>query len=271
MTVSLIVATKGRSAELARLLRSLEKQTFKRFRVVIVDQNPPGFLAEIIARYEGIVEMEVVASEDGGVSSARNLGLERVSGDIVAFPDDDCWYAPNTIDRVVRMFAETPETGGLIVSWGEKPPSEPSVYSLKPVNRFGAFRNAGTLVQFYRREALEGVWFDPSLGPGTGLPYGCGEDTDFLLQMLQKGAKIQRTSELLVYHPEPDISDRRLTPKTYAYARGRMYLLRKHGFPIWFQVANILYPLGRLASEGSRAWNYRTAMFLGRLKSFWQS
>lgn len=270
MTVSLVIATLGRREELARLLESLETQTFRPFQVVIVDQNPPGYLDGVIAPHAATLDLAVVACEPKGVSSARNLGLERACGDLVAFPDDDCRYAPQTLERVAGLFAANPGMDGLVVAWGEEFSGDAAPAAMEPVSRTGAFRNAGALVQFYRREAIGDVRFDPTLGPGTGLPYGCGEDTDFLLRMLGNGARIHRVSELLVQHAAPDPGGRNLVPKTHAYARGRMRLLRKHGFPLWFRVANVLYPLGRLALEGPRAWRYRTAMFAGRLRAFWQ-
>ena len=270
MSVSLIVATIGRREALSRLLRSLETQTFRRFQVILVDQNPPGYLDETIAPHMATLDMEVVAAEPLGVSAARNLGLERARGDVLAFPDDDCRYVPRTLERVVHLFAADPGMGGLIVAWGEGLPGRTRAATMEPVTRTGAFRHAGALVQFYRREAIDDVRFDPALGPGTGLPYGCGEDTDFLLQVLGRGTKVLRTSELLVYHAVPAPGIAGLIPKTRAYARGRMHLLRKHRLPLWFRVANVLYPLGRLAIEGPKAWRYRWAMFVGRLNAFRQ-
>lgn len=270
MTVSLVVATVGRREALSRLLHSLELQTFRRFQVVLVDQNPPGYLDETIAPHLATLDMEVVAAEPRGVSAARNLGLGHARGDVIAFPDDDCRYAPQALERVTHLFAADPGMGGLLVAWGEGPSDRTHTAAMEPVTRTGAFRHAGALVQFYRREAIDQVRFDPALGPGTGLPYGCGEDTDFLLQVLGRGTKVLRTPELLVYHALPDPGDAGLIPKTHAYARGRMHLLRKHRFPLWFRVVNILYPLGRLAIEGPKAWKYRWAMSVGRLKAFWQ-
>ena len=270
MTVSLVIATLGRREALSRLLHSLETQTFRRFQVILVDQNQPGYLDETIGPHEATLDMEVVAAKPLGVSAARNLGLERARGDVVGFPDDDCRYIPQTIERVVHLFGADSRMDGLIVAWGDDPSRGKRTRAMEPVTPTGAFRHAGALVQFYRREAVTDVRFDPSLGPGTGLPYGCGEDTDFLLQVLGHGARVFRTDELLVCHAAPSPEDVGLVPKTQAYARGRMHLLRKHGFPLWFMVANILYPLVRLGLEGPKAWNYRWAMFVGRLKAFLQ-
>ncbi len=136
----------------------------------------------------------------------------------------------------------------------------------------GCFSRAGTCVQFFRSEAVKAAGpFDTVLGPGNGLPYGCGEDTDYLLRVREAGFPVRRVSSVHVFHPEP--ADSYPSPeKVNAYAAGRMYLLKKHAFPLWFRLANILYPLLRLPFDGARhgieAVKYRWRMFIGRLRNF---
>ncbi len=102
------------------------------------------------------------------------------------------------------------------------------------------------------------------------MPWGCGEDTDYLLRVLAAGFSVARCNAIRVHHPAPDMADPALLTKMYAYGMGRMYLLRKHRFPIWFRMANVIYPLLRLPLElprhGWGAARYRVAMFLGRCR-----
>lgn len=270
MTVSLVVATIGRRQELARLLESLREQTFKDFTIVIVDQNSPGYLDEILQQYAGVLPINVITAPPQGVSRARNAGMEHAAGEIICFPDDDCWYAPHTLERIITLFETFPHVGGWLVSWKHFDQKQEDLRII-PVNMTNAFQRAGTLVQFYRRKEVQGIQFDATLGPGTGLPYGSGEDTDFLLQVLKRNVPVRKTSEVLVYHAEPDIVDAMLIPKTDTYAQGRMHLLRKHKFPLYVQVIHIVYPLARLIVEGPKAWKYRRAMCSGRLRAFLRS
>ena len=105
--VSLLVCTKGRSAQLERLFDSLLLQTHRDFEVVLVDQNEPGTLEPIVGRYRDRLVIDHARSAPG-LSRARNVGLARCRGDLVAFPDDDCWYPPGLVAELVRMFAEHP-------------------------------------------------------------------------------------------------------------------------------------------------------------------
>ncbi len=274
---SLLVATINRVEPLAALLESLAAQSCAHFEVLIADQNPPDLLEETLRRFEGRLRITRIGVPNKGVSAARNALIPLARGEIIAFPDDDCAYAPHTLERVLFHFRALPHLGGLVVNQAVGQAATPDNAGTEPeefpppvtaLTKYSAFTRAETYTQFFRKEAVAGLLFDPELGPGTGLPYGCGEDTDFLLRALAPGHVIGRGREVLVFHPEPRLSDPALPGKTRAYALGRMHLLRKHRFALWFTLANILYPLLRLPFEGRRALPYRKAMFLGRLRGF---
>lgn len=264
LTFSLIVATWNRLTSLEKLLQSLSNQTYRQFEIIIVDQNQKGFLDNLLKGFLDL-NIKVVHVPSRGVSRARNMGILHSTGDIVAFPDDDCWYDPATLAKVHDILCSRKHIAGLLVAWSEaeKKPTKPSITR---VNRINAFFCGETYVQFYRKDAVKGIIFDQELGPGTDLPYGCGEDTDFLLQVLARNQPLVRTTEVLVYHPRPNLADQALLKKTAAYACGRMRLLQKHNFPLWFKIANVVFPLVKAVHEGRRAWPYRWVMFCGRLK-----
>lgn len=242
--IDLLIATLGRKKELDRLFSSLEEQSYPNFQIFLADQNPSGYLDDILERRSGLPVTRVMLPSRG-VSIARNALLERATGDVVVFPDDDCWYAPDVLQRA-------PMT------------AEGRVY------RTGLFHLAGTCVQFYRREAVTGLLFDPLLGPGTGLPYGCGEDTDYMLYAHAR-TEIRRCRGIQVFHPSPGKNPPSLQ-KVAEYAAGRMYLLKKHKFSMWFMLANVLYPLFMAPLDAVRYsrehGRYRWRMFRERLRNF---
>lgn len=268
-SIDLLVATLGRLNELDRLLTSLEKQTYKNFRVLLADQNPPGYLDDMLARHASLPINRTELSPQG-VSSARNAIQAQSTADIVAFPDDDCWYASDTLERVVELFRVYPSCGALLGVWTASPQTPAPKISEGIVSRTGLFRLAGTCVQFYRKEVITDIQFDPQLGPGTGLPYGCGEDTDYLLHV-HALTEVRRYKRIRVFHPAPETN---LPPpeKVASYAAGRIYLLKKHKFPLWFIFANILFPVLALPFGmvvHGRGWaKYRWQMFKARLRAW---
>ena len=267
-SIALLVVTIGRVDELDRLLVSLEGQSYKNFRILLADQNPEGYLDDVLARHSSLAITRIMLPPQG-VSNCRNVLLEQAQADIIVFPDDDCWYAPHTLECVCKMFVANPACGALLGVWTPSPDIYASRVSEGIVSRMGLFQSAETYVQFYRREAVTGIHFDPLLGPGTGLPYGCGEDTDYLLYV-HAHTEVRRYANIRVFHLSP-IEQMPSPQKIANYAAGRMYLLRKHGFSWVFKLFNVLYPLCMAPLDTLRYGKghgvYRLRMFVGRLRN----
>src|SRR5215212_6065170 len=104
MRFSLILGTIERSDELNYILASLGTQTYQNFELIVVDQNPDERLAPILGPYKD--KFPIVHLRSGkGLSRAKNLGLSHVSGDIVGFPDDNCQYPSDLLEKVAQFFA----------------------------------------------------------------------------------------------------------------------------------------------------------------------
>lgn len=271
MRFSLVIATLGRTVELARLLNSLCAQSYQNFEVLIADQNPEGFLDATLAPYADKLKLQRLRVTPRGVSAARNALLPLMTGEVIAFPDDDCWYAPDTLLQVADFFAAKPAVGGIFGVWGhaEDALELKAVQDQKPapMTLHQLFRRGETYVQFYRLAVVDAVGgFDEELGPGTGLPWGGGEDTDYALRALQQ-APVWKVPTVRLFHPLQD--KKTVNKKKLAfYAAGRMRLLKKHRFPLWFQLANVLYPLWMCVKDGGKDRVYRWHMFSGRLRGF---
>ncbi|WP_304020360.1 glycosyltransferase family 2 protein [Desulfovibrio piger] len=266
---SLLIATVRRRTELKKLLFTLRQQQYQHIQIIIADQNPPSFLESLHVQFSDL-PLQIVPVPDKGVSQARNAIISLAEGSYIAFPDDDCWYAPDTLTQAVEAFRRHPETGAVMGRSFSQPSAAPAVGQDSRVSQIGTFKNGETYLQFFRAEVVKDLRFDPRLGPGTGLPYGCGEDTDYLLEA-HKRAPVWRCPSIRVFHPSPDThvpSDAKIA----SYAAGRMYLLKKHAFPLWFRCANVLYPLCMLPLDalrkGRKAARYRWRMFVERLRHF---
>jgi GT2 family glycosyltransferase len=272
---SLVTVTTDRLPLAERLFRSLAAQTHRDFEIIFA--HGAGCSAEaraLAGKFSGL-DIKTLASGDNCLSRSRNLALPLACGDVVAFPDDDCLYEPDTLAEILSLFQRRPEADVLLASVrnlegedGHCPARGKD--APRPVGRYAMFRGSETFLQFHRRQCADAVGpFDESLGPGTGLPYGSGEDTDYVLRAAEAGFRVFRAPSALVRHPAPDLRDPGLRDKTLAYARGRMRLLRKHNMPQWFALANIVYPLLLIPVECLRARRpvagYRWAMFAARL------
>jgi GT2 family glycosyltransferase len=271
--LSITIVTTDRLLLVGRLLASLSRQTCKEFNIVFVHgPSVSGGSARELAAWFGDLDITILQSADTCLSRSRNLALAAASGEIIAIADDDCVYEPDTVKEVLAAFARSgsaPVLMGRVAGLNEKIRAGAGRAGL--LNRYSVFSGCPGYVHFYRAEAMRAIGpFDEQLGPGCGAPFLSGEDTDYALRALDAGFPVARVPSVLVRHPAVDPRHAELGAKVRGYAAGRMRLLYKHGFPRWFVLLNVLYPLFRLPldclREGAAVARYRGAMFAARLK-----
>jgi glycosyltransferase involved in cell wall biosynthesis len=260
MKFSLVMATVGRTQEVERLLASLATQSLRNFELIVVDQNQDDRLEPLLEPYREAFPILHLASKPG-LSRARNVGLEHATGDIVAFPDDDCWYPPDLLQRVAELLNEHRNLGGvtgrpMLVTKQEQGEQTPEHGRKVGAPRFdkeaGLLDKTNTLLRaisytiFLRRSVVEKVGgFDESLGVGAGTLWGSAEDTDYALRAVATGAKVYFEPELYVYHlVPPDLGSPALADRAYRYGVGMGRIWQKHDFPLWLVAYYLLRPAG---------------------------
>ena len=167
---TLIFCTLNRTDEVADFFSALKRDTPEdlTLQIIVVDQNREDKLSSILAEYRGLWTIEHIRTESLGISPARNLVLDRIAGEFVAFPDDDCMYLDGTLRNVKQYFDLHQEVDALLGVWsGVSAPVFPSVDFEREVNRFTLFKRGEAFVQFYRKRVVDAVGaFDPNFGPG---------------------------------------------------------------------------------------------------------
>jgi glycosyltransferase involved in cell wall biosynthesis len=271
MKFSLVLATVGRTDELILFLNSLTKQGDIDLELIVVDQNQDDRLVPILANYQTIFSILHFRSEKG-LSKARNIGLKHVTGDIVAFPDDDCEYPEHLLSYALKAFCDNSSLDGLT---GRSITGEglPSVGRFDPhpgkVDKTNVWLRGISMTIFFRTTAISKIFFDESFG--IGAKWGSGEETDFLLQVLAKGANIVYDPNLKVIHPPPPtVYTPQLIQKEFKYGLGMGRVVQKYNYPLWFKGKILVRPLGGLLFslvkfKISRARAYLYS-FLGRLQ-----
>jgi GT2 family glycosyltransferase len=264
----LVVATVGRTDELARFLDSLAAQNYPRARVLLVDQNDDERLEPILAASR----VDVVRLRSArGISRARNVALALVEAGVVAFPDDDCVYPPGLLHRVGERLADTPELDGLTGrAVGFDGSAAASWRTDQAVLRRGDLWNrAISFTIFLRRATVEKVGdFDVELGLGSGTPWHSGEEIDYLVRALDRGGRIEYDPELVVQHEvRPDTHEIGLRD-----GASIGYLLRKHGYALRTVGRMLVRPAGgtlvALARLDTAAARYQLATLRGRVRGY---
>ena len=93
---------------LERCLDSVLNNTYRNLEVICVDDGSKDGSLDILRRYEAAdPRIVVIAKENGGVSSARNAGLDRRTGEYVCFVDPDDYVHPQLFELLLRAHLET--------------------------------------------------------------------------------------------------------------------------------------------------------------------
>jgi GT2 family glycosyltransferase len=254
-TFSLLLCTLHRTQEVGAFFAALKLQKYplENVTVVVVDQNPDDRLVEIVSRAQNFCTVVHLRSEIG-LSRARNGGLPYCTGDIVAFPDDDCWYPPQLLQQIADFFAQHPHKTGV----SAKPTDGKGNISVgrftnvaASLNKSNVWRLACSISVFYKRAVIEAVGgFDENLGVGAGTPWGSGEDTDYPLRVLENGFQIEYIPSIEVHHPQVVLAyTGNAFKRGFSYGAGMGYVLQKHQYTFFTYLKHVLRPfIGALLS-----------------------
>lgn len=106
--VSIIVPVYKVEAYLGGCIESILSQTFTDFELLLIDDGSPDKSGEICDEYAAKDErVRVFHQENAGVSAARNLGIEKAEGELIAFVDSDDWVEPAYLDAIVHRVGDS--------------------------------------------------------------------------------------------------------------------------------------------------------------------
>ena len=259
----LVVATVDRTEPLERLFDSLQRQTHSRFRVLLADQNDDDRLEPIVAAHPALDVLHL--RSDRGLSRARNRALPETRADIVAFPDDDCVYGDDLLERVASRLADDRSlqglTGGAADADGSSSPSWKT--DAAELTRDNLWNRAISFTMFVRRELVTVVGrFDEQLGLGSGTPWSSGEEIDYLIRALRAGARIEYDPSVVVEH-HTAVHDGALGARDGASVG---YLLRKHGYPTQTLARMLVRPVGGVVTSLARGDRARARFHAATLR-----
>ena len=240
--ISVVVCTYNRSASLVRTLDSLAAQRTDgafTFEVIVVDNKSRDDTRAVVESFmprfgcsAGPASLSEAAGLHGrlayvfedrqGLSHARNAGVARAQGVVVAFTDDDVRPQPAWLAALREAFARFQADcvyGKVLPEWEAERPGWLSDYFLGRLALLdrGAepFLVTDERQEFYGANfavtraalALTGA-FNPALGR-TGEQLGGGEDVDYFVRLFRAGRRIAYAPAAVVHHWVPR---ERMTP-----------------------------------------------------------
>ena len=108
MKISIIIPAYNAGATLREALDSVQAQNHAPHEVIVVDDGSTDDTADIARTYQEVLPLVLVQQANAGLGAARNAGMEKATGEALAFLDaDDVWGA-NKLGIAVRYLEKFP-------------------------------------------------------------------------------------------------------------------------------------------------------------------
>ena len=235
--VSIVVCCYNAEPTLDECLQSLKELDYPAYEIILVDDGSKDRTYEIAGKFSNVRRIQV---PNGGLSRARNLGIEAARGEVVAFIDSDAYADPDWLYYMVSALDEhgaaavggpnlSPPADGFIAQCIDESPGNPTCVL---VDNERAEHIPGCNMAF-RKEAFDIV------GMFDAQHRAAGDDVDLCWRLLVADKKI-------VYHPSAVVwHHRRPTIRTYlrqqkGYGFAEAHLQRRYpgrfnffGYPVW--------------------------------------
>ena len=275
MRFSLILCTVNRVDVVREYFESLARQQdAPPFEVILIDQNPDERLMPIVKDFQDRFPIRRYTAEPG-LSRARNLGLRYAEGEIIAFPDDDCTYPEQLLENVSESLRRETVDGISILVTDQRGRQSGTVMYRTPrrITESNVWRCGVSISIFVKRAAVGGILFDEELGVGSGTVYGSGEETDFLLNLIHAGRRLEYCPHLTVNHPV--FAGPWSLKRGYLYGSGMGRVLHKHHYTVF----RMLYAAGLQLIRAGMAlltlnlprMSFHLAMACGRFSGYLRS
>lgn len=106
--ITIIVPVYNVEQYLSRCIDSLIKQTYKNIEIILVDDGSTDLSGKICNEYANRNKsIKVIHKKNGGLSSARNVGLKNATGKYVGFVDSDDWVTPDMFEYLYHLLKKT--------------------------------------------------------------------------------------------------------------------------------------------------------------------
>ena len=208
--ISIVIPIYNAEKYLEECLNSIKNQTYKNIEVIMVNDGSKDDSETICKRFsEDDARFRYFTKVNGGVSSARNLGLDNVKGDYITFIDADDWIAEKHLELLINSIKKTNSDIG-VSSYKEfnnkdtyyirvYTKQEKNLLNFEKMNRDEfltlfpklmstnvCFNNA--VSKLFRKDLVKNLRFD------TSIKYG--EDLDFYFRLYMNVDSISYVNEL---------------------------------------------------------------------------
>ncbi len=102
--ISIIIPVYKVEKELPRCMESVINQTYSNIEIILVDDGSKDICSQMCDRYaDEDLRVKVIHKENGGLSDARNCGLQQAAGEYILFLDSDDYIEQDSCEKFVEI------------------------------------------------------------------------------------------------------------------------------------------------------------------------
>lgn len=102
--ISVIVPVFNVQEYVGKCVTSIRKQTYEHLEILLVDDGSTDLSGALCDKMQKLdARIQVIHKENGGLSSARNTGIDHACGDFIFFVDSDDWIDSDTLEALVQI------------------------------------------------------------------------------------------------------------------------------------------------------------------------
>lgn len=211
--VSIIICTYNRAYLIERALGSLLRQDYPHWEAIVVDDGSTDDTAAVLSRYADSRIRLVTHSENRGITSTRNSGLDSVRGDWFGFLDSDDEILPNAISVMMSVPLDVDQDVTAVLCRAiDASTGRPIEVGLSPGHLDKVRIMQGEGWYLIRTEAIRGARFIPGLNTF---------ESEWWLRILPGLNRYLIADTLRIYHTEADdrvtVSQEQGTTKQHLY------------------------------------------------------
>jgi glycosyltransferase involved in cell wall biosynthesis len=204
MFFSIIIPLYNRPQEIKELLETLTLQTYKQFEVLVIEDGSVKDARDIVAAFEGRLNVRYYFKPNEGQGFSRNFGFERAKGDYFIIFDSDILVPENYLEVVNhRLNTDYLDCyGGPDDAHPSFTPMQKAIsYSMtSPFTTGGIRGNKKGIGQFHPRSFNMGLSREAWQKAGGFIITRLGEDIEYSIRIHSLGFKIGLIPEAKVYH-----------------------------------------------------------------------
>lgn len=180
MKLTIIIPTYNCGKYIARLLECLDKQLTSDVEIIVVNDGSTDNTLEILNDFRNI---KVIDKPNGGVSSARNVGIENSTGEYIAFIDADDMVTEDYIKKILDKIEE--DYDYFYISWKFTGNQDREII----IDEEPIYWNCCVWNTVYKRKIIGGIRFNESMH--------FAEDYDFNARVKKNGMRRGNIKKIL--------------------------------------------------------------------------